>query len=150
MSGLITRLQDSERGVGSNSLVMCREEGLAIHKLCVTVVEELREWPFHVKHGRWIARLPLVYPQGVQAIYVVFHVKRGCLWITSVDNVSRGASPTQGDVRAPRHVTESAKRSSSRTGGIDSGQCRLAGLGSRRARQHHPPARLHPLAILPI
>jgi hypothetical protein len=38
------------------------------------------------------------YPQGVQAFYVAFHVKRRGLWITSVDNFERAAVPTDGDL----------------------------------------------------
>ncbi len=42
--------------------------------------------PFHVKHGRWIWSYALSNPQARRAFYVVFHVKRSCLWITPVDN----------------------------------------------------------------
>jgi hypothetical protein len=41
---------------------------------------------FHVKPHRWITAHPPVYPQGVQAFYVAFHVKLASLWITPVDN----------------------------------------------------------------
>ena len=40
---------------------------------------------------------PPLYPQGVTAFYVVFHVKLVGLWITSVDNYGRSAEPTEGD-----------------------------------------------------
>jgi hypothetical protein len=40
----------------------------------------------------------------VNAFYVVFHVKRRCLWITSVDNYGGGAAPTERDGRRrPKH-----------------------------------------------
>jgi hypothetical protein len=41
---------------------------------------------------------PRRYPQGTQAVYVVFHVKLGGLWITSVDNFRCGVATTDGDV----------------------------------------------------
>ena len=40
---------------------------------------------------------PPLYPQGVYAFYVVFHVKLVSLWITSVDNLGCGAGPTERD-----------------------------------------------------
>jgi len=40
---------------------------------------------------------PRPYPQGGQAVYVVFHVKLEGLWITSVDNFGGGETPTDGD-----------------------------------------------------
>ena len=49
--------------------------------------------PFHVKQRRCGWCRPLLYPQGVQACDVAFHVKRGCLWITSVDNFGVSEGP---------------------------------------------------------
>lgn len=43
------------------------------------------------------AGCPRVYPQGLQAFYVVFHVKRGGLWITFVDNFYGVVAPTDSD-----------------------------------------------------
>jgi hypothetical protein len=40
---------------------------------------------------------PPEYPQGVQAVYMPFHVKLDCLWISSVDNFARCDAPTDGD-----------------------------------------------------
>jgi hypothetical protein len=60
---------------------------------CARHEVDQRVEPFHVKHGRWIRRRPPFHPQARQAIYVVFHVKRQCLWITSVDNFFRGSTP---------------------------------------------------------
>ena len=76
----------------------------SIHNLCVTLLNDLPAAPFHVKRDRWKAVHPPVYPQGVQAFYVVFHVKQASLWITSVDNFQRAAMPTGGDVRGRRGV----------------------------------------------
>jgi hypothetical protein len=56
---------------------------------------------FHVKQLRWMSARPPLYPQGVTTFYVVFHVKLGCLWITSVDNyriVTTAVSVTAADV----------------------------------------------------
>jgi hypothetical protein len=69
----------------------------SIHKLCVTAVDEDRAVPFHVKRYRWIMDCAPNYPQGVQAFYVAFHVKRRGLWITSVDNFWCAVVPTDGD-----------------------------------------------------
>jgi hypothetical protein len=43
----------------------------------------------------------VTYPQGGQAFYVAFHVKRRSLWITSVDNFECAAVPTDGDLPRP-------------------------------------------------
>lgn len=57
----------------------------SIHNLCVKLLRTGVE-AFHVKHGPVERPLQRVYPQGVQAFYVVFHVKLGRLWISPVDN----------------------------------------------------------------
>jgi hypothetical protein len=64
-------------------------------------VDERPRGSFHVKRSRWIMELPFTYPQGAQAFYVAFHVKRRSLWITSVDNFQCAAVPTDGDLPRP-------------------------------------------------
>jgi hypothetical protein len=68
-----------------------------IHKLCVSLLRNQRA-PFHVKRRRWVLGCPRLYPQGAQAFYVVFHVKRQGLWITSVDNFGDRLGVGDGDV----------------------------------------------------
>ncbi len=53
---------------------------------------------FHVKQRRPQRALPTEYPQARQAFYVVFHVKLGSLWITSVDNRDLARGLRDGDV----------------------------------------------------
>jgi hypothetical protein len=69
----------------------------SIHNLCAETVDDGGAWAFHVKQLRWMTAYPPLYPQGVYAFYVVFHVKLACLWITPVDNLGRGAGSTEGD-----------------------------------------------------
>jgi hypothetical protein len=64
-------------------------------------VDEQPAGSFHVKRSRWIMERLVTYPQGGQAFYVAFHVKRWRLWITSVDNFECAAMPTDGDLRPP-------------------------------------------------
>jgi hypothetical protein len=61
-------------------------------------VEKTAARPVSRETNRWIKSRPGTYPQGPQAVYVGFHVKGGCLWITSVDNFGRAAMPTDRDV----------------------------------------------------
>jgi hypothetical protein len=43
----------------------------------------------------------------MQAVYMAFHVKLACLWISSVDNLRRGADGTHGDrLRLPRPLPD--------------------------------------------
>ena len=70
----------------------------SIHKLCVKLLRNF-EPAFHVKQSGRPELYPRVYPQGPQAFYVAFHVKRRRLWITSVDNFGRGVEGTDGDGR---------------------------------------------------
>jgi hypothetical protein len=46
---------------------------------------------------RWMMARPPLYPQAVTPFYVVFHVKLGSLWITSVDNYHRHPVIRDGD-----------------------------------------------------
>jgi hypothetical protein len=70
----------------------------AIHNLCATPVEKVRRGPFHVKRRRWTVPSARSYPQPLQRCDVAFHVKRGCLWITPVDNFGSTRMPTDGDL----------------------------------------------------
>ena len=75
----------SGRGVRDDDRKPLSSSSSIIHNLCVKLLRTRLE-AFHVKHGPVERRSRRVYPQGVQAFYVVFHVKLGCLWISPVDN----------------------------------------------------------------
>jgi hypothetical protein len=64
--------------------------------VCVTAVEEREGGVSRETAWMWL-RGSALYPQGVQGPDVVFHVKLGGLWITSVDNFGRVGVSTDGD-----------------------------------------------------
>lgn len=97
-------------------------EGGSIHKLCVKLLRN-RAALFHVKRDGVRGGCPRVYPQGLHAFYVVFHVKLASLWITSVDNFCRGALPTDGDGCLPAVLVVARGACSSCSQEIDWGQC---------------------------
>jgi hypothetical protein len=62
---------------------------------------------------------PPPYPQARQAVYVVFHVERESLWISSVDNFWAVQPPTDGDTDTMRVAMDLSKLSRDSAADLD-------------------------------